>query len=93
MTQAAWRGLEHRQGRRLGHLCHRYLETAVTIEMQMRFLRPVTSDCRCEARRLRPGRHAVHLESRLYDSGGRLAAFAAGSRHRSNSGDSGVPHG
>ena len=77
----------------MGHLCHRYLDTAMTIEMQMRFLRPVTGDCRCEARLLRPGRRVVHLESRLYDSGGRLAAFAAGSWYRSNSGDSGVPHG
>jgi acyl-coenzyme A thioesterase PaaI-like protein len=60
---------------------------------QLRFLRPVTGDCRCEARLLRPGRRVVQLESRLYDSGGRLAAFAAGSWYRSNSRDSGVPHG
>ena len=25
----------------MGHLCHRFLSTAVTIEMQMRFFRPL----------------------------------------------------
>ena len=63
----------------MGHLCHRYLSTAVTIEMQMRFFRPVHGPAHCEGRLLRPGRRIVHLESRLYDEQGRLAAFATGS--------------
>ncbi len=63
----------------MGHLCHRYLSTAVTIEMQMRFFRPVTGDCRAEGRLIRPGKRIVHLESRLYDDGDRLAASGTGS--------------
>jgi acyl-CoA thioesterase len=66
----------------MGHLCHRYLSTAVTIETQMRFFRPVRGPSRCEGRLLRPGRRIVHLESRLYDGDGRLAASATGTWHR-----------
>jgi acyl-CoA thioesterase len=66
----------------MGHLCHRYLSTAMTIEMQMRFFRPVHGPCRCEGRVLRPGRRIVHLESHLYDEHDRLAASATGSWHR-----------
>jgi uncharacterized protein (TIGR00369 family) len=71
----------------MGHLCHRYLSTAMTVEMQTRFFRPVTGDCRCEARFLRPGRRIVHLESRMYDTAGRLAAFATGAWHRLETGE------
>jgi uncharacterized protein (TIGR00369 family) len=63
----------------MGHLCHHFLSTAVTIEMQMRFFRPVTGDCRAEGRLIRPGKRIVHLESRLYDDDGRLAASGTGS--------------
>ena len=31
----------------MGHLCHRFLSTAVTIEMQMRFFRPLTGTGTC----------------------------------------------
>ena len=34
----------------MGHLCHRYLSTAVTIEMQMRFFRPLTGTGTCIGR-------------------------------------------
>jgi len=66
----------------MGHLCHRFLSTAVTIEMQLRFFRPLTGTGRIEGRVLRPGRRIVHLESRLYDEQDRLAAAATGSWHR-----------
>lgn len=66
----------------MGHLCHRFLSTAVTLEMHTRFLRPVTSDCRAVGRLLKPGRTIVHLESRIYDAEERLSAFASGSWHR-----------
>jgi acyl-CoA thioesterase len=66
----------------MGHLCHRYLSTAVTIEMQMRFFRPVHGPAHCEGSLLRPGRRIVHLESRLYDEQGHLAAFATGAWSR-----------
>ncbi|MGH3306868.1 MAG: PaaI family thioesterase [Nocardioides sp.] len=66
----------------MGHLCHRYLSTAVTIEMQLRFFRPVHGPAYCEGSLLRPSRRIVHLESRLYDEQDRLAAFATGAWHR-----------
>jgi acyl-CoA thioesterase len=69
----------------MGHLCHRFLSTAVTIEMQLRFFRPLLGTGRIEGRVLRPGRRIVHLESRLYDEHDRLAAFAAGTWHRMDS--------
>ena len=69
----------------MGHLCHRFLSTAVTIEMQLRFFRPLAGPGRIEGRLLRPGRRIVHLESRLFDEHDRLAAFATGSWHRLDS--------
>jgi uncharacterized protein (TIGR00369 family) len=72
----------------MGHLCHRYLSTSVTIDMQLRFFRPVHGPSYCEGSLLRPGRRIVHLESRLHDEQGRLAAFATGTWHRLNA-DSG----
>ena len=69
----------------MGHLCHRFLSTAVTIEMQLRFFRPLLGTGRIEGRVLRPGRRIVHLESRLYDEHDRLAASAAGTWHRMDS--------
>jgi acyl-CoA thioesterase len=66
----------------MGHLCHRYLSTALTIETQLRFFRPVHGPAWCEGSLLRPGRRIVHLESRLYDEQGRLAAHATGTWHR-----------
>jgi uncharacterized protein (TIGR00369 family) len=66
----------------MGHLLNRYLTAGVTIEMQMRFFRPVHGPSYCEGRLLRRGRRIVHLESRLYDEQGRLAAFATGTWHR-----------
>jgi uncharacterized protein (TIGR00369 family) len=66
----------------MGHLCHRYLSTAMTVEMDLRFFRPLTSDGTCTGRLLKPGRRLVHLESRLTDAEGRLVAHAVGSWHR-----------
>lgn len=66
----------------MGHLLNRYLTAGVTIEMQMRFFRPVHGPSYCEGRLLRRGRRIVHLESRLYDEQERLAAFATGTWHR-----------
>ena len=66
----------------MGHLCHRYLSTAMTIEMQMRFFRPLTGDGIATGRLIKPGRRLVHLESRMTDAEGRLVAFGVGSWHR-----------
>jgi uncharacterized protein (TIGR00369 family) len=66
----------------MGHLSNRYVSTAVTIEMQMRFFRPLTSDGTCTGRILKAGRRIVHLESRLTDAEGRLVAHGVGSWHR-----------
>ena len=43
----------------MGHLCHRFLSTAVTIEMQMRFFRPLTGTGTCTGRLVRAGRRIV----------------------------------
>ena len=66
----------------MGHLLHRYLTPGVTIEMQLRFFRPVHGPSYCEARLLRGGRRIVHLESRLYDEQGRFAAYATSTFQR-----------
>ncbi|MPZ94031.1 MAG: hotdog fold thioesterase [Propionibacteriales bacterium] len=66
----------------MGHLCHRFLSTAVTIEMQMRYFRPLSGFGTCQARLLRAGRRIVHLESRMTDEQDRLVALATGSWHR-----------
>jgi uncharacterized protein (TIGR00369 family) len=66
----------------MGHTCHRYLSAGATIQMEMRFLRPVTTDAVCTGRILRPGRRIVALESRMVDDQGRLTAVASGSWFR-----------
>ncbi|MBB4930422.1 uncharacterized protein (TIGR00369 family) [Lipingzhangella halophila] len=66
----------------MGHLCNRFLSTAVTLDMNTRFFRPVTGDSHSEARILKQGRTIVHLESRLHDAEGRLAAHATATWHR-----------
>jgi uncharacterized protein (TIGR00369 family) len=71
----------------MGHLCHRFLSTAVTTEMNLRFFRPLTGQGRCTAAILNAGRRLVHLESRLTDEQDRLVAFAAGSWHRLDGND------
>jgi uncharacterized protein (TIGR00369 family) len=66
----------------MGHLCHRYLSTAMTIEMQIRFFRPLKTDGIATGRLINPGRRLVHLESRMTDADGRLNAYGVGSWHR-----------
>jgi uncharacterized protein (TIGR00369 family) len=66
----------------MGHLTHRFLSTAMTIEMNLRFFRPLTGDGTATARLLKPGRRLVHLESRMTDEQGRLVAHGVGSWHR-----------
>lgn len=60
----------------MGHLCHRYLGTGVTLEMKTQFLRPVRGPSRCQARFLKKGRRIVFLTSTLTDEGGRPCAVA-----------------
>lgn len=66
----------------MGHLCQRYLSVAVTVEMQMRFFRPLTGEGTCTGRVVRAGRRLVHLESRMTDAQGRLVAMGIGTWHR-----------
>ena len=75
----------------MGHLSHRYLSTAVTIEMQMRFFRPLTGDGTCTSRILTAGRKIVHLESRMSDSEGRPVAHGVGTWHRLDGSKEGRP--
>ena len=60
----------------MGHLCHRFLRTGVTLEMKTQFLRPVTGPSRCEGRFLKKGRRIVFTESTLYDGDDRACAVA-----------------
>lgn len=69
----------------MGHLCRRFLSAAVTIEMQMRFFRPLTTTGTCTGRIIRAGRRIVHLESRMTDDQGRLTALGTGSWQRLDS--------
>jgi uncharacterized protein (TIGR00369 family) len=66
----------------MGHACQRYLSAGSTVDMEIRFLRPVRSDSVSTGRILNGGRRIVHLESRLHDDRGRLAAMATGSWFR-----------
>jgi uncharacterized protein (TIGR00369 family) len=66
----------------MGHLCHRFLSTSVTLEIQYRYLRPLKGNGHCEGKIISAGRRIIHLESRMTDENGRLAAFAVGSWHR-----------
>lgn len=66
----------------MGHACQRYLSAGSTVDMEMRFLRPVVTDSVCTGRVLNGGRRIVHLESRLFDDRGRLCAMATGSWFR-----------
>jgi uncharacterized protein (TIGR00369 family) len=66
----------------MGHTCERYLSAGSTIEMQMRFLRPIRTDAVCTGRIAHAGRRIVQLESRMVDDQGRLAAIASGSWFR-----------
>lgn len=66
----------------MGHACQRYRSAGSTIDMEVRFLRPVRGDAVCTGRILRGGKRIVHLESRMYDDGGSLAAMASGSWYR-----------
>ncbi|WP_154402126.1 PaaI family thioesterase [Ornithinimicrobium cavernae] len=66
----------------MGHLCQRHLSASVTVEMQLRFFRPVTTDCLATGRFIRAGRRLVHVESRMTDTAGDLVAFGVGTWHR-----------
>lgn len=60
----------------MGHLCHRFLRTGVTLEMKTQFLRPVLRPSRCEARFTKKGRRIVFTESTLRDEDDRACAHA-----------------
>lgn len=60
----------------MGHLCHRFLHTGVTLEMKTQFLRPVLGLSRCEARFTKKGRRIAFTESTLRDEEGQARAVA-----------------
>ena len=66
----------------MGHLCHRYLSTAVTLEMKTTYLDRVLGPCWAEGKVLKPGRRIVQLESHLYNENDQLAAHATSTYHR-----------
>jgi uncharacterized protein (TIGR00369 family) len=66
----------------MGHTCQKFLSAGTTIDMEIHFHRAVRTDAVCTGRILHGGRRIVHLESRLFDNQGRLAASATGSWFR-----------
>lgn len=60
----------------MGHLCHRFLRTGVTLEMKSQFLRPVLGPSRCEARFSKKGRRVAFTQSTLWDEDDRACATA-----------------
>lgn len=66
----------------MGHLSRHFLSPAMTIEMQLRFFRPLNTTGTCTATFLRAGRRIVHVESRMTDPDGREVAHGVGSWHR-----------
>jgi acyl-CoA thioesterase len=66
----------------MGHLCNRELSTAVTLDIDVKFLRPVHGPARCEARFLKRGRQLIQLESRVHNEQGKLSAVATGTWFR-----------
>lgn len=66
----------------MGHLAHRYQSTAMTVEMTLRFFRPLKGTGVAVGRLLKPGRRLVHMESRMTDEEGRLVAHGVGCWHR-----------
>jgi acyl-CoA thioesterase len=66
----------------MGHLCHRELSTAVTLDIDIKFLRPVNGPARCEARFLKRGRQLIQVESRVHNEQDKLAAVATGTWFR-----------
>lgn len=66
----------------MGHLCNRFLSRCVTVDMSVKFLRPITSPVRCTATFLKKARSIVTVESRVLDDDDRLCAFATGTWFR-----------
>ena len=66
----------------MGHFCHRYLSTSVTVDLHVRFLSPLTSSATCEARLLHAGARSQHLESRAIDDEGEVVALATAAWRR-----------
>lgn len=61
----------------MGHLCKRFLGTAITLELKTQFLRPVrTGKISCTASFSKKGNNVIFLESKLYNEDGKPAAVA-----------------
>lgn len=61
----------------MGHLCKKYLGTALTIEMKTQYLRPVLEgNVLCISRFIKKGSKIISLQSDLYNEKGKLAATA-----------------
>lgn len=60
----------------MGHLCHRFLRTGVTLEMKTQFLRAVRGPSRCEGRFTKKGSQIVFTESTLMNEEDKVGAVA-----------------
>jgi acyl-CoA thioesterase len=59
----------------MGHLCKKFLGTALTLEMKTQYLRGTTSGLvNCEAKFLKKGKKIIYVESRMTNEEGKLLA-------------------
>lgn len=67
----------------MGHLCHKFSATAVTLEMKTQYLKAVKSGkVKCEARFLKKGKTLVYIESKMTDENDALIAAATATWYR-----------
>ncbi|WP_240374189.1 PaaI family thioesterase [Bacillus piscicola] len=59
----------------MGHLCKKFLGTAITLEMKVQFHRPINEGkIVCQSAFVKKGRKIIALKSDLYNEKGKLAA-------------------
>ncbi|MBD8067929.1 PaaI family thioesterase [Bacillus sp. PS06] len=67
----------------MGHLCKRFLGTAVTLEMKTQYLRSVSKGIvKCQASFIKKGKSIVAIESSMSNEDGKLLAIANATWYR-----------
>ena len=66
----------------MGHLCRRFLSPAVTLDLHVAYLRPVTGPAVCEAWFLNEGRRVVTMRASVQDGAGETCVTATGTCYR-----------
>lgn len=70
----------------MGHLCRRFLSPAITLDLHLTYMRPVTGPAVCEARFLSEGRRVVSMRSTVRDGSGEDCLTATGMWYRRSGG-------